>query len=150
MHKVVFGLSLTLMMNTAAYAQSSLTTIKSAYDVSTTAERFEKALQKKGMTIFARINHAEGAAKVGIKLRPTEVVIFGNPKVGSLLMICSQSVAIDLPQKALISEDENNQVWLTYNEPTYLAKRHDITGCDETIEKIDKALASFARIATQP
>jgi len=150
MHKVVFGLSLTLMMNTAAYAQSGLTTIKSAYDVSTTADRLEKALQKKGMTIFARINHTEGAAKVGIKLRPTEVVIFGNPKVGSPLMICSQSVAIDLPQKALISEDENNQAWLTYNDPKYLAKRHDITGCDETIEKIDKALASFARIATQP
>jgi len=138
------------MMNTAAYAQSGLTTIKSAYDVSTTADRLEKALQKKGMTIFARINHTEGAAKVGIKLRPTEVVIFGNPKVGSPLMICSQSVAIDLPQKALISEDENNQAWLTYNDPKYLAKRHDITGCDETIEKIDKALASFARIATQP
>jgi uncharacterized protein (DUF302 family) len=156
MKKISIGLLLALMVNTAVYAQddlieiqSGLIKIQSTYDVDTTAERFRNALQEKGMTIFARINHAEGAEKVGIKLHPTELVIFGNPKVGSPLMVCSQSAAIDLPQKVLISEDENNQVWLTYNAPAYLVKRHAITGCDAAIEKIDKALAKFAQKATQ-
>ncbi|BCO08021.1 hypothetical protein GF1_03970 [Desulfolithobacter dissulfuricans] len=101
----------------------------------------------KGMTVFARINHAEGAQKVGKKLRPTELIIFGNPRVGTPLMQCAQSVGIDLPQKALIWEDEKGQVWLFYNDPEYLADRHGIKGCDEVIKKIANALGNFARTA---
>ncbi len=100
------------------------------------------------MTVFARINHAEGAEKVGKQLRPTELIIFGNPKVGAPLMQCGQSVAIDLPQKALIWEDEAGQVWLSYNDPKYLAKRHSINDCDEVIKKIETALGNFAKTAT--
>jgi uncharacterized protein (DUF302 family) len=102
------------------------------------------------MTVFIRINHAEGAQKVGKKLRPTELVVFGNPKVGTPLMQCSQSVAIDLPQKALIWEDEAGLVWLSYNDPRYLAKRHGITECVNVIKKIEKALSNFAHAATRP
>jgi uncharacterized protein (DUF302 family) len=83
-------------------------------------------------------------------LRPTELVIFGNPKVGAPLMQCSQTVAIDLPQKALIWQDESGQVWLTYNDPQYLAKRHEIGGCKAVLDKVRNALKNFAKTATQP
>jgi len=100
------------------------------------------------MTIFNRTKHSEGASKVGIELRETELIIFGNPKVGSPLMKCQQSVAIDLPQKALIWRDENSRVWISYNDPEYLKKRHNITGCDEVIAKIEKALFGITKAAS--
>jgi uncharacterized protein (DUF302 family) len=78
------------------------------------------------------------------------LIIFGNPKVGTPLMQCSQSVAIDLPQKALIWENEAGQVWLSYNDPEYLAKRHGIKGCVEVIKQIQNALSNFAKKATMP
>ena len=132
------------------YADNGIISIRSSHDVKTTVDRLEKKLREKGMTVFIRINHAEGAQKVGKKLRPTELIIFGNPKVGTPLMQCGQSVAIDLPQKALIWQDETGQVWLTYNDPKYLASRHNIKECSEVIEKIEKALGNFARMATMP
>jgi uncharacterized protein (DUF302 family) len=133
-----------------AFADNGLISIKSSHDVQRTADRLENTLREKGMTVFIRINHAEGAQKVGKKLRPTELVVFGNPKVGTPLMQCSQSVAIDLPQKALIWEDEAGHVWLSYNDPKYLAKRHGITECVNVIKKIEKALSNFAHAATRP
>jgi len=132
------------------YADNGIISIKSSYDVKTTVDRLENILREKGMTVFLRINHAEGAQKVGKKLRPTELIIFGNPKVGTPLMQCGQSVAIDLPQKALIWRDEAEQVWLSYNDPKYLASRHSIKECGEVIKKIEKALGNFARMATMP
>jgi uncharacterized protein (DUF302 family) len=81
-------------------------------------------------------------------MRETELIIFGNPKVGSPLMKCQQSVAIDLPQKALIWEDDESKVWISYNDPRYLEKRHNISGCDEVISKIDKALSGITRAAS--
>lgn len=132
------------------FADNGLISIKSSHDVQRTADRLENILRGKDMTVFIRINHAEGAQKVGKKLRPTELVVFGNPKVGTPLMQCSQSVAIDLPQKALIWEDEAGHVWLSYNDPKYLAKRHGITECVNVIKKIEKALSNFAHAATSP
>ncbi len=132
------------------YADNGIISIKSSHDVKTTVDRLENTLREKGMTVFIRINHAEGAQKVGKKLRPTELIIFGNPKVGTPLMQCGQSVAIDLPQKALIWQDEAGQVWLSYNDPKYLASRHSIKECGEVIKKIEKALGNFARMATMP
>ena len=90
-----------LFVSTAS-ADPGLIRIKSAHNVKNTADRLEDIVQKKGMRVFLRINHAENARKVGQDLRPTELLIFGNPKVGAPLMQCSQTVAIDLPQKALI------------------------------------------------
>lgn len=127
-----------------------LVAVKSAHDVKQTADRLESILKEKGMTVFTRIDHAQGAQKVGKDLRPTELVIFGNPKVGTPLMLCAQSVAIDLPQKALIWKDDTGQVWLAYNDPKYLKKRHGIEGCDEVIAKVEKALGNFAKKATMP
>lgn len=147
MRKIFFSLFIVVPLVLAACADSGLVSVKSSRTVPATAARLEKALKQKGMTVFARINHAQGAQRVGKTLRPTELVIFGNPKVGTPLMQCGQSVGIDLPQKALIWEDQSGQVWLTYNAPRYLAKRHGLTGCDEIVKKIEKALSSFAAAA---
>lgn len=138
----------TLFFSSLAFADSGLVSIKSPHTVKVTADRLVSALNEKGMTVFIRIDHAAGAEKVGMQLPPTELVIFGNPKVGTPFMQCGQSVAIDLPQKALIWEDTSGQVWFSYNDPTYLAERHSIKGCDEVIKKIEKALANFANMAT--
>lgn len=129
--------------------EQGLVHVESQYSVSVTADRLVKALKNKGMTVFTRIDHAAGAQSVGQSLPPTEVVVFGNPKVGTPLMQCSPTAAIDLPQKALIWEDKAGKVWLSYNNPQYLAQRHQVEGCDEVLTKIEQALAKFAQVATQ-
>ena len=134
----------------AVSAEDGLVHVKSAHDVKTTADRLEKVLEAKGMRLFNRIDHAAGARSVGRQLRPTELVIFGNPKVGSPLMACQQTVGIDLPQKALIWQDEAGQAWFSYNRPAYLQSRHQVEGCDDVIAKVSKALGNFAKAATQP
>jgi uncharacterized protein (DUF302 family) len=128
-------------------AADGVVDVPSSFNVEETADRMVDILNKKGMTIFNRIKHSESAAEVGIELRNTELIIFGNPKVGSPLMVCQQSVAIDSPQKALIWEDDNAKVWISYNDPRYLEKRHNISGCEGAIAKIEKALASIAKAA---
>jgi uncharacterized protein (DUF302 family) len=137
-----------LLIATPVVAANGIVNVPSAFSVEETANRMESILNEKGMTIFNRIEHSEGASKVGIELRETELIIFGNPKVGSPLMKCQQSVAIDLPQKALIWRDENSRVWISYNDPGYLKKRHNITGCDEVISKIEKALFGITKAAS--
>ncbi len=139
-----------ILISPALAGGDGLINVKSAHDVKQTADRLESVLKEKGMTVFIRIDHAQGAKKVNKELRPTELVIFGNPKVGTPLMQCAQSVAIDLPQKALIWKDDAGQVWLSYNDPKYLKKRHGIKGCDEVIGKVEKALGNFAKKATMP
>ncbi len=129
-------------------AADGVVNVKSAFNVDTTAKRLETVLTKKGMTIFARIDHAAGAVRVGKKLRPTVLIIFGNPKVGTPLMQNSQTMGIDLPQKALIWEDESGRTWLSYNDPRYLAARHGISNREAVVQKIEKALAIFAKKAT--
>ena len=150
MQKILYVIATIFFLTTSAYAGSGIISVKSAHDVKTTADRLESTLKQKGMNVFIRINHAQGAHKIGKELRPTELIIFGNPKVGTPLMQCAQSVAIDLPQKALIWQDAQNQVWLSYNDPNYLVERHGIEGCGEVIKKIKGALGKFAKAATMP
>ena len=150
MRQILYTITALFLLASLAYADNGIINVKSSHDVKATADRLENVLKQKGMTVFIRINHTEGAQKVGQKLRPTELVIFGNPKVGTPLMQCRQSTAIDLPQKALIWEDEKGQVWLSYNDPNYLVERHGITECAEVIKKIEKALSNFAKAATMP
>jgi uncharacterized protein (DUF302 family) len=119
MRQILYTISALFLLSSQVYADNGIISVKSSHDVKATADRLENTLKQKGMTVFIRINHAEGAQKVGKKLRPTELVIFGNPKVGTPLMLCSQTTAIDLPQKALIWEDGEGQVWLSYNDPNY-------------------------------
>ena len=131
-----------------AAASDGMVNVPSAFSVGETADRLESVLHEKGMTIFNRIKHSESAANIGIELRKTELIIFGNPKVGSPLIKCQQSTAIDLPQKALVWEDADSKVWISYNDPRYLEKRHNITGCEEVLSKIEKALAGIAKSAS--
>lgn len=148
MKKALYAAVSMLFTAIPAAAADGVVSVPSAYNVVETGDRLESVLGEKGMTIFKRIRHSEGAGKVGIDIRETELIIFGNPKVGSLLMKCQQSVAIDLPQKALVWEDDEAQVWLSYNDPRYLEKRHDMSGCEEIISKIEKALAGIAQSAS--
>ena len=148
MKKVILAALSILFIAIPVAAADGVVDVPSTFNVEKTADRMVSILNKKGMTIFNRIKHSESAAKVGIELRKTELIIFGNPKVGSPLMACQQSVAIDLPQKALIWEDHNAKVWISYNDPRYLEKRHNISGCEEAITKIEKALAGIAKSAS--
>ena len=142
-------LLLLFVMNTGLTlaAEDGLIHVQSTYNVTQTADRLEAVLQKKGMTIFNRVKHSESAQAIGVKLRDTELIVFGNPKIGSALMQCQQSIAIDLPQKALIWEDDTGTVQITYNAPRYLQQRHNIEGCDAVLEKISKALDGMTRAA---
>jgi uncharacterized protein (DUF302 family) len=119
----------------------------STHDVNTTCNRLEKIITDKGMNIIARINHTAGAEKIGQQLRPTELIIFGNPQAGTPLMQNSQSIAIDLPQKILVTEDEKSIVQLSYNDPEYIGLRHGIEGCEDLIGKIQIALESIVKEA---
>lgn len=149
MRKSIFALIIASLFSTTVLADNGLVSVKSSHDVVTTANKLEAVLNSKGMTVFARIDHAAGAKSVDFELRPTQVIIFGNPKIGSQLMACSQTTGIDLPQKALIYEDATGSVWLSYNSPDYLSERHSISGCDEMLKKVTGALGKFAQAATQ-
>lgn len=129
-----------LLSSFSVQAADSLLTYESHYSVQETADRFASIAQGKGLNVFARIDHKKNAEGVGLSLRPTQVILFGNPKVGTPLMNCAQNMAIDLPQKALIREDADNRVWLSFNNPEYLKTRHDIQGCDGVINKVTNVL----------
>lgn len=129
-------------------ADQGLLSVKSPYAVDETLSRFERAVRDKGMTVFARIDHAAGAAGVGQELRPTQLLIFGNPQAGTPLMQSSQTAGIDLPMKALAWADADGQVWLSYNDPGYLAQRHDIGDRDALVEKMRQVLAELSAAAT--
>ena len=138
-----------LVVSISVQAGDGLVSIRSSHDVQGTADKLVAALQGKGLTIFARIDHSAGAEKAGKSLPPTQLVIFGNPKVGTPLMNCSRTAGIDLPQKALIWEDPAGQTWLTYNDPAYLSERHGLDSCAKVIAKVTGILAKFAKVATQ-
>ncbi len=100
--------------------------VSSPYSVPDTLARLESILKEKGLTIFARVDHSGEAEKAGLKMRPTQLLIFGSPKGGTPLMVAAPSVAIDLPLKALVWEDERGKVWISYNAPEYLQQRHGL------------------------
>jgi uncharacterized protein (DUF302 family) len=128
---------------------TGLVTLPSAHDFATTLERLLTALEAKGVTVFARIDHAAGAASVGLALRPTTLVIFGNPAAGTPLMQAGQSAGIDLPLKALVWQDADGTVKLTYNDPAWIAARHALGGkADKAVAAVAAALQSLARQAT--
>lgn len=116
-----------------ALAADGLISLESPYSVKATMDRLQSVVKKAGMKVFARINHSAGAAKIGKKLRPTELLIFGNPKGGTPFMECAQTVGIDLPVKALVWKDEAGKVWLGYNDPAYIAKRHGVPDCKAAV-----------------
>ena len=147
MRRLIILSALLLFVTTPLLAGQGIVNVKSIHNVQETADRLESVLQSKGMIVIARINHSAAAQNAGMTLRPTELLIFGNPKVGTPLMQCQQSIALDLPQKALIWEDESGTVWISYNDPAYLVDRHNLEGCDEVIAKVKTALSNFAHAA---
>ncbi len=150
MKTIVLVFLLFMSLTASAAAQGGLVSRKSTHDVDTTANRLESALKEKGVTVFARIDHAAGAQRVGQTLKPTLLIIFGNPAMGTPLIQRSRSIGIDLPLKALIWEDKAGQVWFTYNAPDVLVHRHGITEMGEAIQKMELALSNFAMAATLP
>ena len=140
---VMFGAS-----SVAFAGDDGLVTKKSAYSVKETLDRLEGILKKKGITVALRWSHSDNGNKVGIPLRPTELLIFGNPKLGTNFFTSKQTSGIDLPMKALAWEDEKGQVWLTYNDPAYIAKRHGINDRDKVKMKMTGALDKLTTKAT--
>ncbi len=122
---------------------NGLVHLKSPYSVSATVERLESVLQAKNLTVFARVDHSGEAEKVGLTMRPTKLIIFGSPKAGTPLMVASPTLAIDLPLKALVWEDGEGKVWLSYNSPDYLQRRHAFP--DELLKNIAVAGALLAK-----
>jgi uncharacterized protein (DUF302 family) len=125
-----------------------LTTIKSSHAPRETMNRLETAVTAKGLTVFARIDHAEGALAAGLSLRPTEVLIFGNAKGGTPLMQAVQTIGIDLPLKALVWQDAAGDTWLSWNDPAWLAARHGVSGAEAVAGKLTAVLDDVAKTAT--
>ena len=129
-------------------SDNGLITVPSPHSVKDTIDRFELDVKSKGMTVFARIDHAAGAKEAGLGLRPTELLIFGNAKVGTPLILSQQTIGIDLPLKALAWEDPSGKVWLSCNDPAWLAVRHGIAAEGGNATKVmAAALAALSKQA---
>jgi uncharacterized protein (DUF302 family) len=125
-----------------------LTSIRSNFGPKETMARLEAEIRAHGMTVFARIDHAAGASAAGLELRPTELIIFGNARGGTPLMQSVQTVGIDLPLKALVWEDASGATWLSHNEPSWIAQRHNIPNSEPIVSKMTTALSAMSRKAT--
>jgi uncharacterized protein (DUF302 family) len=126
-----------------------LTSIRSNFGPIETMDRLEAEIRAHGMTIFARIDHAAGAAEAGLELRPTELIIFGNARGGTPLMQSVQTVGIDLPLKALVWKDASGATWLSHNDPSWIARRHSIPNAEPIVSKMTAALSAMSRKATE-
>ena len=130
-------------------SENGLTTLPSIHSAKETMNRLEADAKAKGLTVFARIDHAAGAKEAGMPLRPTELLIFGNAKGGTPLMQALQTTGIDLPLKALVYEDAAGKVWLSYNEPAWIAARHgNAASVSEVTGRLAAVLAALAKAAT--
>ena len=137
-------------MNPADPTDTDPVTLASAHSATETVERLKALLTQKGIELFAHIDHAAGATSVGLPLLPTQVLIFGNPRVGTPLMEARQTVGLDLPLRVLVWEDGEGKVWVTYRPVKHLARQHHITGRDEAVEVLDEGLGALARTAAAP
>ena len=132
-------------------AADGLITIKSAFGPEETMQRLEAEVSAKGMTVFAHVDHAAGAAAVGLPLRPTDLLIFGNAKGGTPLMQSAQAIGIDLPLKALVWQDALGTTWLSYNDPAWLTHRHGVgEEAKPVVNALTAALNALATKATTP
>jgi uncharacterized protein (DUF302 family) len=132
-----------------AMAVQGLTTVPSSHGPKDTMNRLEAEVKAKGMTVFARIDHAAGAVEAGLSLRPMEVLIFGNAKAGTPLMQSFQTIGIDLPLKALVWQDAAGDTWLSYNDPAWLGQRHGLGGeIEAAVQMMTAALNAVTKAAT--
>ncbi|MGD1984810.1 MAG: DUF302 domain-containing protein [Chromatiaceae bacterium] len=142
----LFSVLLMAVAVASAHAADGLIKVESQYPPDETMDRLVAAVSEKNLKVFARIDHAAGAASIGEELRPTELLIFGNPKGGTPFMKCAQTVGIDLPLKALVWQDGDGRVWVGYNDPAFLAGRHATVSCP-VVSGMSKALAGLATAA---
>lgn len=124
-----------------------LITVQSSFDPKATIDRLEAQIQARGLDVFARIDHAAGAAGAGLTLAPTYLIIFGNARGGTPLMQSAQTVGIDLPLKVLVWQDAANSTWVSYNEPSWIAQRHAVADRASTVDKLGNLLNTIAREA---
>ena len=127
-----------------------LNSIRSSFGPKETMDRLVAEIGAKGLQVFARIDHAAGAAEVDLTLRPTELIIFGNARGGTPLMEASQTTGIDLPLKVLVWKDAEGKTWLSYNEPSWISQRHHLGIKAEIVDKLAAALSAIARNAANP
>ena len=126
-----------------------LTSIRSRFGSKETMDRLQAEIRAQAMTVFSRIDHAAGAAEAGLKLPPTDLIVFGNARGGTPLMQSIQTVGIDLPLKALVWEDASGTTWLSYNEPSWIAQRHGVANAGPVVSKMTAALSAISRKATE-
>ena len=136
-----------LLFSASSRAAQGLIAMKSPHGVKETIDRVERAAKSKDLMVFLRLDHAAGAKKVGKTLRPTELLIFGNPQGGTPFMECAQTAGIDLPLKVLAWEDAAGQAWVGYNDPKFLADRHGGKECGPVVEKLREALSGLVKAA---
>jgi uncharacterized protein (DUF302 family) len=129
-------------------AVQGLTSIQSRFGPKETTDRLVAAIGANGLTVFARIGHAAGAAEVGLPLRPTELIIFGNARGGTPLMQSVQTVGIDLPLKVLVWQDAGSKTWLSYNEPSWIAQRHSVASAEQVVNSLSAVLSTIVRTAS--
>ena len=127
--------------------REGLMTLASHFGPKETVDRLETEIQAKGMKVFARIDHAAGAAEVGLTLRPTELIIFGNARGGTPFMQSVQTVGIDLPLRLLVWEDAAGKAWISYNEPGWIARRHGVRNAEQVVSKMGAVLSAITRKA---
>jgi uncharacterized protein (DUF302 family) len=127
-----------------------LTTIQSSFVPKATMDRLETEIRQKGMNVFARVDHAAGAAEVGLTLRSTELIIFGNALGGTPLMQSAQTIGIDLPLKALVWKDAAGKTWISYNEPDWIAERHGVADAQPVLNKMADLLSAISTAAARP
>lgn len=139
-----------LLLTSAASLSQPLTIVESRFAFKETGDRLANELEKRGIRIAARIDHAAGARSVGLDMMPTEVIVFGNPRLGTPLMLAQPTVAIDLPMKMLIWQDKAGKVMVGYTSAAALKERHQISGQDEVLKAMEGALSGLAKIASQP
>ena len=124
---------------------AGLITQKSVFPAAETMDRLERSIHEKGIAVFCRIDHSGGAAAAGLPLRFTQLLIFGNPKAGTPLMQSRQTIGIDLPLKFLVWQDERADVWVSYDDPAYLAERHQLTDRPDAVATLKAALDGLVR-----
>lgn len=149
MRVLITAMFIIILAFSPALAADGMVTKPSAFSVAETIDRLEKAARELDLVIVARVDHAAAAAKVGLELRPTVLLIFGNPKGGTPLMQSAPSIGLDLPLKALAWQDAAGRTWLAYNNPEWLAQRHGVAGRAELVKGMSNALDQLTEAATK-
>jgi uncharacterized protein (DUF302 family) len=147
--RLVMMLLVALALPLSAAVGDELSTKPSKYTVKETVDRLTTVLKDKGITPTARIDHAAAAKAVGLELKPTEVLLFGNPRLGTQLMQSNRHVAIDLPMRVLVWEDDAGEVWIGYTPPAMLKARYKLDGRDEILKTLSGALEGFTNAAAK-